>query len=82
MINLEKINERKEVIAKDIETVRSRLDGYEKSKEKDTALLNALLGAFQQCDAFVKELDDDNPEGDSDVENNLTEDEEKIGGTD
>jgi len=82
MINLEKINERKEVIAKDIETVRSRLDGYEKSKEKDTALLNALLGAFQQCDAFVKELDDDNPEGDSDVENNLTEDEEKVGGTD
>ena len=81
MINLEKINERKEVIAKDIETVRSRLDGYEKSKEKDTALLNALLGAFQQCDAFVKELDDDNPEGDSDVENNLTEDEEKVGGT-
>ena len=53
MINLEKINERKEVIAKDIETVRSRLDGYEKSKEKDTALLNALLGAFQQCDAEV-----------------------------
>ena len=82
MINLEKINERKEVIAKDVETVRSRLDGYEKSKEKDTALLNALLGAFQQCDAFVKELDDDNPEGDSDVENNLTEDEEKVGGTD
>jgi len=82
MIDLEKINERKEVIAKDIETVRSRLDGYEKSKEKDTALLNALLGAFQQCDAFVKELDDDNPEGDSDVENNLTEDEEKVGGTD
>ena len=82
MIDLEKINERKEVIAKDIETVRSRLDGYEKSKEKDTALLNALLGAFQQRDAFVKELDDDNPEGDSDVENNLTEDEEKVGGTD
>ena len=54
MIDLEKINERKEVIAKDIETVRSRLDGYEKSKEKDTALLNALLGAFQQCDALQK----------------------------
>ena len=82
MIDLEKINERKEVIAKDIENVRSRLAGYEKSKERDTALLNALLGAFQQCDAFVKELDDDNPEGDSDVENNLTEDEEKVGGTD
>tara|TARA_B100001175_G_C19012644_1_gene404187 strand:- start:75 stop:323 length:249 start_codon:yes stop_codon:yes gene_type:complete len=82
MISLEKINERKEVIAKDIETVRSRLDGYEKSKEKDTALLNALLGAFQQCDAFVKELHNDNPEGDSDVENSFTEEDLKPGGTD
>tara|TARA_R100001163_G_C4920860_1_gene101142 strand:+ start:291 stop:539 length:249 start_codon:yes stop_codon:yes gene_type:complete len=82
MINLEKINERKEVIAKDIESVRTRLNEYDKAKEKDTALLNALLGAFQQCDAFLKELDDDNPEGGSDVENNLTEDEQKIGGTD
>ena len=59
MIDLEKITLRKEVLAKDIENVRSRLDGYEKAKEKDTALLNALLGAFQQCDAFLKELDND-----------------------
>ena len=73
-INLESIIKRKEVIAADIESVRTRLIDIDKQKEKDTALLNALLGAFQQCDAFAKELDNDNPEGDSDVENSPKED--------
>ena len=68
-INLESITKRKEVIAADIESVRTRLTELDKQKEKDTALLNALLGAFQQCDAFAKELDDDYPEGDSEVDN-------------
>ena len=74
MIDLEIITKRKEVIAKDIETVRSRLIEYDKGKEKDTALLNALIGAFQQCDAFAKELDNDTPEKESDVENSSEED--------
>ena len=73
-IDRESINKRKEVIAADIENVRTRLTELDKQKEKDTALLNALLGAFQLCDAFAKELDDDNPEGDSDVENSPEED--------
>ena len=74
MIDIEIITKRKEVIAKDIETVRSRLIEYDKGKEKDTALLNALIGAFQQCDAFAKELDNDTPEEESDVENSSEED--------
>ena len=75
MIDIEIITKRKEVIAKDIETVRSRLIEYDKGKEKDTALLNALIGAFQQCDAFAKELDDDTPpEEASDVENSSEKD--------
>tara|TARA_Y100000782_G_C10116983_1_gene236999 strand:- start:541 stop:771 length:231 start_codon:yes stop_codon:yes gene_type:complete len=76
MIDLEKITERKEVIAKDIETVRARLAEYDKQKEKDTALLNALMGAFQQCDAFAKELDNDEAVNAtvSDVENSSEED--------
>ena len=76
MIDLEKITERKEVIAKDIETVRARLAEYDKQKEKDTALLNALIGAFQQCDAFAKELDNDEAVNAtvSDVENSSEED--------
>ena len=74
-IDIESINERKEVLAKDIETVRARLTEYDKGKEKDTALLNALMGAFQQCDAFAKELDDDtSPDETSDVENSSEED--------
>ena len=80
MIDIEKINERKEVIAKDIETVRERLGEQDKKKLEDIALLNALIGAFQQCDAFIKELDDDTlveveePEEASDVENSSEED--------
>ena len=82
MIDLEKINERKQVIAKDIEAVRGRIAEAQKKIAEDQALLNALMGAFQQCDAFVKELDDDTPlEEVGDVENSEDLD-ESIGGTD
>ena len=81
MIDLEKINERKQVIAKDIEAVQGRIAEAQKKIAEDQALLNALMGAFQQCDAFVKELDDDTPEEESDVENSEDPD-EAIGGTD
>ena len=80
MIDLENITKRKEVIAKDIETVRERLGEQDKKKLEDIALLNAMIGAFQQCDAFIKELDDDTlveveePEEASDVENSSEED--------
>ena len=54
MIDLEKINERKQVIAKDIEAVRARIAEAQKKIAEDQSLLNALMGAFQQCDAFIK----------------------------
>ena len=81
MIDLEKINERKQVIAKDIEAVRGRIAEAQKKIAEDQAMLNALMGAFQQCDAFVKELDDETPEGESDVENSEEVD-EAVGDTD
>jgi hypothetical protein len=59
MIDLDKINERKQVIAKDIEAVRARMAEAQKKFAEDQALLHALMGAFQQCDAFAKELDND-----------------------
>ena len=65
-IGKESIEKRKSVIGTDIETVRTRLVELEKRKEADTALLNALMGALQQCDAFLKELDDEKPEMASD----------------
>ena len=75
MIDLEKINERKAVIAKDIENVRLRVAEAQKKITEDQSLLNALMGAFQQCEAFAKELDNDtSPEETSDVENSSEED--------
>ena len=59
MISKETIEERKSVIAADVETVKTRLVELEKRREADTALLNALIGALQQCDAFLKEFDDE-----------------------
>ena len=81
MIDLEKINERKAVIAKDIENVRLRVAEAQKKITEDQSLLNALMGAFQQCEAFAKEFNDDTPEEESDVENSEDPD-EAIGGTD
>ena len=74
MIDLEKINERKEVLGKDIEMIRARIAESQKKVTEDQAMLNALMGAFQQCDAFVKELDDDTPTEESDVENSPEDD--------
>ncbi len=46
--------------------VKTRIVEYEQKVVEDKATLNALLGAFQQCDAFLKELDDDTPKEESD----------------
>ena len=59
MITKEIIEKRKYVIVNDTEIVRTRLVELEKRREADTALLNALIGALQQCDAFLKEFDDE-----------------------
>ena len=57
MITKESIEERKEVLINDIQTVKQRLAEYEQKKIEDTALVNALTGALQQCDVFLKEYD-------------------------
>ena len=59
MITKEIIEKRKYVIVNDTEIVKTRLVELEKRREADTALLNALMGALQQCDAFLKEFDDE-----------------------
>ena len=60
MITKEIIEERKEVVVNDIETVKGRLIEYDQKKLEDTALLNALTGALQQCDYFLNKIYDDN----------------------
>ena len=59
MITKESIEERKEVLLKDIQLVKDRLTEYEQKKMEDTALVNALTGALQQCDVFLKEYDEE-----------------------
>ena len=78
MIDKQTIEERKKTITNDILTVKERLSEYEKKKVEDVALINALTGALQQCDYFLKEADDVEPDlvsdSDSDVENSPEED--------
>jgi|TARA_B110000967_G_scaffold192035_1_gene218273 hypothetical protein len=66
MITRDIIEKRKEVLSKDIKNVHLRLEEYERNRLEDTALLNGLSGAFQQCDIFLQELDNDEPEMASD----------------
>ena len=78
MIDKQTIEERKKTITNDILTVKERLSEYEAKKIEDVALINALTGALQQCDYFLKQIDDVEPDlvsdSDSDVESNSEED--------
>ncbi|SVB85163.1 uncharacterized protein METZ01_LOCUS238017 [marine metagenome] len=64
------ILERKDALLRDLNTVQQRSVEIEKKKLEDIALANALTGAIQQCDAFLKMLNDE----ESDVENSSEED--------
>ena len=52
MITKEVIEERKKTLETDIETVRGRLVELDNQKNENTALLQALQGAIQQCNDF------------------------------
>ena len=57
-ISREQIEERKNILQNDIITAKERMAEYDKKKQEDVALINALTGAYQQCENFLKELDD------------------------
>ena len=59
MITKEVIEERKKTLETDIETVRGRLVELDNQKNENTALLHALQGAIQQCNDFLKRIDDE-----------------------
>ena len=61
-ITRENFEERKNVLMNDMNTARQRVAEYDKKKQEDIALLNALTGALQQCENFLKELDNEEPE--------------------
>ena len=54
-ITKEHIEERKNVLINDIASAKQRMAEYDKKKQEDIALLNALTGALQQCENFLKE---------------------------
>ena len=70
MISKEMIDERRENLLGDLEKVRAQGSELERQKLENIALQNALTGAIQQCDDFLKKLDNES----SDVENTPQED--------
>ena len=66
MINEDKIKTRIQVLDGDIQKVQKDLQTIEQRKAETTALLNALLGAKQQCESFLQEFNNDEPDTNSD----------------
>ena len=65
-ITREGIEERRNVLQNDMNAAKQRMAEYDKKKQEDIALLNALTGAVQQCENFLQELDNEEPEMASD----------------
>ena len=61
-ITRENIEQRKSVLQNDIATAKQRIAENDKKRQEDVALINALTGAFQLCEGFLKELDNEEPE--------------------
>ena len=61
-ITKEQLENRKKVIENDINTAKQRIADSDKKKLEEVELITALQGALQQCDIFLKELDNEKPE--------------------
>ena len=57
-ITKEKLNARKEQIKKDFDALAKQIAEKEDQIKSMKNNLNALAGASQQCDLFIKELED------------------------
>ena len=56
------IQKRITVLDSDIQKARQKMSELEQQKIESMALLNALMGAKQQCDNFLQEIDNVEPE--------------------
>ena len=65
-ITRENIEQRKSVLQNDIATAKGRMAENDKKRQEDVALINALTGAFQQCEVFLQQLDNEKSEMASD----------------
>ena len=62
-LNENKLKERLEVLEGDIKKVSEQMVSLDKQKTDAIAMLNALNGAKQQCINFLKEISDEDQEG-------------------
>jgi|TARA_R110000796_G_scaffold20389_2_gene60767 prephenate dehydratase len=72
MITKDTIAERRTKLESDIEVLRQKLQNLEKQRIEAVGLVNALTGALQQCDEFLRQIDNVEPEvvsDSSDVDN-------------
>ncbi len=59
-ISKEDIVERQKTLIEDAKNVQGRISDLEKALEENKNLLQALNGAMQQCNDFLKSFEDDN----------------------
>ena len=70
MVDKNTIEKRIAILDEDIVKVKQNLQNLEQQKIETIGMINALTGAKQQCQNFLKEFSDDEPEASdsSDVE--------------
>jgi|TARA_R110000744_G_scaffold80172_2_gene157368 hypothetical protein len=72
MITKDTIAERRTKLESDIGVLRQKLQNLENQRIEAVGLVNALTGALQQCDEFLRQIDNVEPEvvsDSSDVDN-------------
>ena len=62
MLDENSINERIKVLDGDIAKVAEQIQSLEKQKSDAIAMMNALQGAKQQCQSFLNELNNGEPD--------------------
>ena len=62
-LNEDKLKERLQVLENDIQKVSEQMVSLDKQKTDAIAMLNALNGAKQQCINFLKEISNEDQEG-------------------
>ena len=69
-LNKDTIEKRIAILEEDIAKVQQNIKTLEQQKVETIGMLNALTGAKQQCQSFLNELNNDEPEASdsSDVE--------------
>ena len=62
-LNEQSIKDRLEVLENDIKKVSEQMVSLDKQKQDAIAMLNALNGAKQQCMSFLKDISNEDQEG-------------------